>query len=415
MPGANTFLGRQPIVDRRERVVANELLFRSEAHRDRAVVEDLDHASLTALVNTFALLGVPAVLGPCRGFFNVTGHVLESELIEFLPRDRVVLEILETEKADASLISRCRELKRLGFSLALDDVVPDDPREALLPLVDVVKVDIPAFTRTQLRTTVRALRGGGRELLAEKVETQDELARCQELGFDLFQGFYFARPVLLQGHSADQRQLGLLRVLELIQRDAENHEIAEELKPQPGVSMALMRLTNSVIHGRAQRVARIEDAVVYLGRRQLERWLTVLLFLGRTGGVRNPLLATAVHRARLMEILAVRMEAAQPGADLGDRAFLVGMLSLVDALLGRPKEEVLAELNLEESSRRAVLEQEGLLGDLLRLTIAFQEGRFPEVEERLEGLGISVSVFQDADQEAFAWQTTLLQDLQGTA
>jgi EAL and modified HD-GYP domain-containing signal transduction protein len=136
----------------------------------------------------------------------------------------------------------------------------------------------------------------------------------------------------------------------------------------------------------------------------------VLLFLGRRGGARNPLLVTAVHRARLMENLAALVEGGRGGGNLTDRAFLVGMLSLVDALLGRPKEQVLAELNLEESTERALVSGAGMLGDLLRLTVRFQEGRFHEVEALLEQLAIPTESFRTADHEAYRWLTALLRD-----
>jgi EAL and modified HD-GYP domain-containing signal transduction protein len=410
MAGSHIFLGRQPIVDRRERTVAYELLFRSADSGERALIDDPDRASITVLTNTFIQLGVPSVLGDCRGFFNVTAAVLHDELIECLPHDRVVLEILETEAVDDELVRRCRQLKRRGFSLALDDVAPDDPREALLPLVDVAKIDLPAFKARDLRALLRSLRRERTKLLAEKVETQAELESCLGLGFHLFQGYYFSRPVLLEGRSENPDQMGLLGVLERIQRDADSAEIAEALKPHPAVSVALLRLTNSAVHGRAQKVARIEDAVTYLGRSQLARWIAVLLFLGRRGGARNPLLVTAVHRARLMENLAALVESGRAGGNLTDRAFLVGMLSLVDALLGRPKEQVLAELNLEESTERALVSGAGVLGDLLRLTVRFQEGRFHEVEALLEQLAIPTESFRTADHEAYRWLTALLRD-----
>ena len=183
-----TFVGRQPIVDRDQRVVAYELLFRSSAEARVADFDEVGRAAVRVMVDTFAALGMEAVLGRAQGFFNVTGEVFLSESIEALPRDRVVLEILESVEPTPEIQARCRELQEAGFAIALDDWVADDPRECLLPWASVVKVDLPAVPRKELRKLVRKLKEAEVQLLAEKVETAEEFEVCRKLGFDLFQG-----------------------------------------------------------------------------------------------------------------------------------------------------------------------------------------------------------------------------------
>jgi len=406
-----TFIGRQPIVDREGRTAAYELLYRASGTSRSARFEDYDHAATRVVVNTFVSLGVEAVLGPWRGFLNIPPGILRSDVIEALPADRVVLEILESVVPDAPVVERCRELKECGFEIALDDWVLDDPRQPLLEVADLVKVDLPQVPRSKLRGLLRGLRRHGVVTLAEKVEGADQFAYCHKLGFDLFQGYYFAEPTILSGRGVDPERLGLLDLLQRLSGGAETGEIADALKTHPAVALNLLRVVNSAAHGRAEKISRVEDAIVFLGRSQVRRWVAILLFAGDgPGGCQGPLLVAAAHRGRLMELLARRVSEGSE-AGLSDRAFLVGLLSLIDALLGAPMEEIVRGLGLEEAAEAALLGEPGLLGDLLALARDAERARFDSLERRLEGLGIPQPVFQQDEHAAYQWIHRLISEL----
>ncbi len=411
----NIFVGRQPIVDRARRVVAYELLFRASRDAQTAVFEEGGRAAVRVMVNTFASLGVEAVLGPYRGFFNVNRSVLLSDALEALPRERVVIEILEEVEADAEVIARCRALRDAGFRIAADDWVLDDPRQALLPHVEIVKVDLPSVPERSLRKLVRELRRADVLLLAEKVEEVEQFDRCVALGFDLFQGYFFARPVVLEGVDLDTTRAILVKLLQQLTVDAPTDQIVETFKQEAKLGLNLLRLVNTA--GRAARVElqTIEDAVRRLGLRQLARWVSILLYAqGDAGELDSPLLRTAAHRGRLMELLASRgaagTEAAGPGVarDATERAFLVGMLSLADALLGRPLPELVHELRLGQETTRALVDRRGPLGDLLRFAESVETGDPTKFEERLEDLDLDLASLQKLDDEAYAWVHGLL-------
>lgn len=195
------FLGRQPIVDRRQHLVAYELLYRSGR---MATAEVRDDAAATAEVmrQAFRRIGIDTVLGECAGFVNVDAEMLFSRRVEALPTDRVVLELLETVVVDERIVSRCRELKRRGFRLALDDFYACSERyEPLLEFADIVKIDVPQLDPESLAALVEKLKLYPGRLLAEKVESWERARECLALGFDLFQGFVFARPSILQSQS----------------------------------------------------------------------------------------------------------------------------------------------------------------------------------------------------------------------
>ncbi len=191
------FLGRQPILDRRQHLVAYELLYRAGRESQARVTDDAV-ATAEVMRRAFKRIGINTVLGECAGFVNVDAEMLYSHRIDALPTDRVVLELLETIAVDEQIVSRCRELKQRGFRLALDDFCScADRYEPLLEIADIVKIDVPQLDPQALAALVRRLKLYPGRLLAEKVETMERARECLALGFDLFQGFVFARPSLL--------------------------------------------------------------------------------------------------------------------------------------------------------------------------------------------------------------------------
>jgi c-di-GMP-related signal transduction protein len=196
-PESESYLALQPIFDRELRLYAYELLFRASDAED-ALVKDDHGASATVMHHVFNKLGADAVLGPHLGFINLDAAMLASSVIERLPKDRVVLEILETVEVNADLIARCAALAHQGFRLALDDFSGQETRfEPLLPIVDVIKVDLHRVARGALAQTTARLRRWPAQLLAEKIDSEEQVQRCLDLGYDLFQGYHLGRPRLI--------------------------------------------------------------------------------------------------------------------------------------------------------------------------------------------------------------------------
>lgn len=407
-----TFVGRQPIVDRDQQVAAYELLFRASAEATVAEFDEVGHAALRVMVNTFASLGAEAVLGSARGFFNVNRELLLSESVEALPKDRVVLEVLEDVEPTPDVAARCRALQEDGYTLALDDWVEDDPRESLLPFVEFVKVDLPAIPEGGLRRLVRTLRRADVQLLAEKVETQEEFDRCHKLGFDLFQGYYFARPTVLEGAPVDVTTSTLLKIIQQIAQQAESDAIVDTLKQDAQLGIDLLRLVNTAGRATRMRLSTLDSAVRHLGLKQLGRWVTILLYVQGAGSdPRNPLLNAAAHRGRLMELLVGTRGAEGGASDQRERAFLVGMLSLAEALLRRPLVGLLADLQLEPAVEAALLSGEGELGRLLSLVVGLERGELAKFEGELASRDLDFAALQQIDNDAYAWVHGLAESL----
>ena len=327
------FLGRQPILDREQRLHAYELLFRSGS-RNFAEVTDGVQATATVIANAFSELGIEAALGSHRGFINVDEAFLFSDMLELLPRHAVVLEILETVPPTPAVVERCAALKAAGFTLALDDVIQLEPEFAdLLALVEIVKVDIQPLSRVQLMQLVMKLKPLGKQLLAEKVDSREQMEQCLKLGFSLFQGYYFAKPTIIAGKKLDHSQLSLMKLMGLLLGDADTSELEAALKPEPGLTINLLRMTNSVGSGCTEKITSLGHAITVLGRRQLQRWLQLLVFAsGSQGNTDNPLLMMAATRPP--DGVAGRRSAAGGLDSL--RPGLHGRHHVPDAGIGRP-------------------------------------------------------------------------------
>jgi EAL and modified HD-GYP domain-containing signal transduction protein len=376
----DVFLGRQPILDRQQQLFAYELLFRSaSAEKGKfAAFIDGDQASATDIVDTFSALSLADALGPYQCLIKVDQALLFGEFIDALPPRAVVLEILDTAPQTPEMAVRCEQLRQAGYILAVH-VHPESPDidgQPLLKIAEIIKVDIGRAEPEHLKQLVPALKPLRRTLLAEKVESGGAMRFCRELGFDLFQGYYFARPTVTEGKRLKSSETALLRLLGLISQDAETAEIEAVFKQEPALTISLLRLTNSAGSGLTTRITSLRHAITLLGRRQLLRWLQLLLYSGASSSspAVNPLLQLAATRGRLMELLVDHTpEVRQLGRDLVDQAFMVGILSLMPTMLGTEAREILAQLPLATPVLEALGEYKGVLGDLLTLVEALED------------------------------------------
>lgn len=405
------FLGLQLILDKRQRLVAYELLFRS-GELNAAHIPDNTQATAQVISYAFSHLEIGEALAGYECFINVGKALVMSDAIEILSQQRVTLELLETVVVDLPLIERCRELKKSGFSLALDDYVNDNAFDPFLEIVDVVKIDITQQDWPSTLGIVDKLRNYPVKLLAEKVESHEQYLQCAEAGFDLFQGYYFARPHLVIGRRTPPYQAVMLRLLGLILTDAPDHEIEQILKQDAGLSLKLLRLVNSVSMGLKSKISSFNQAIKIIGRRQMQRWLQLLLYTPQQDeGSYSPLLQLVARRGRLMELLAQRHK--ENDRDFHDRAFMTGVLSLLDALLDRPLIEVIDLVNPADQITDALLHKKGNLGGLLALAEMTERGQFDHAEAILENLGLAVEDLMGAQVEALRWSNGIIEEMGG--
>jgi EAL and modified HD-GYP domain-containing signal transduction protein len=335
-----------------------------------------------------------------------------SDFVRFLPPNKVILEILETVKPTQPLLARVAELKKLGFKFALDDVIEHTSEvEQLLGLVDVIKIDLQGVAKEALGPLVTAMHASGKKLLAEKVETQNEFRLCQELGFDYFQGYYFARPVILSGRKITPSELVILRLLELINSDADNAVIETAVKRDALISLNLLRLVNSRATGPDNRIESVAEALSRLGRKQLRRWLQILLYTtpGNPVELASPLLQLATTRGKLLELMSLQV---RPGDVVGaERAFTVGIMSLADALFSMPMADILDNVELADDVRAALLGRTGDLGTMLDLVERLEKADTDrQFTAALRKLKLTSKQVREIELAAFDWVRELVSE-----
>lgn len=402
------FIGRQPILGRNHELVAYELLFRSGRQKNAAEIPDDLLASAAVISHAFADLGVEQALGPYKGFINCDASLLLSDLLEALPSDKIVLEVLETVDPTPEIVERCRMLKELGYTLALDDFVNFEEKfRPLLDLVEIVKVDLMPLDAANLVSTTQALKKFPLQLLAEKVDSSELAEKCHALGYSYFQGYFFAKPTIIAGKKLGHSQLSLMRLLGLVLEDAETTKLETVLKPEPGLTLNLLRLTNSAATGLRTKITSIRHAITVLGRRQLQRWLQLLLYTDPSGShAVSPLLQLAASRGRLMELLGGKLH---PGrGDFEDLAFMTGIMSLMPTLMSVCLADILRGIELPSSVRKALDSQEGELGTLLKLTEALEAGDGPACSDLADQLpGLDATTINTCLAQALAWANNI--------
>ena len=402
------FLARQPILNTQQKLVGYELLFRG-GPVDHAVVTDHLLASSTVVHNAFYGMGISLVLGKAHGYINADREFLLSDIVDLLSPEQIVLEVLESVEPEQQLLQRMAQLRGRGFKLALDDFIGFTASSArMVESVDIVKVDLMRADARELGDMVRRLRQAKKVLLAEKVETKADFEQAQLLGFDMFQGYHFARPELLSGgQRRSPAKVQLLRLLGLILGDADVGLLEAEFKHHPMLTYNLLRMVNSAAMGLRTRINSLRHALILIGRRPLQSWMQLTLYTAGGGDPTNtPLLQMAAVRGKLMESL-LRASGVNNQSEL-DAAFLTGILSLVDALLEMPLEEILKQLFVSDEVRAALMGQPGRLADLLRLTTMLEGDSSDDLHAALEQFqGVNSEHLLELQFEAFSWANSV--------
>jgi EAL and modified HD-GYP domain-containing signal transduction protein len=396
-PATGVVLARQPIFDADLRLQAFELLYRAVGEDGRPV--DGGKATATVLVAALADVGLQRLVGEQRAFLNVDREFLMAFRPLPLPADRIILELVEDQVVDDDLIAVLAELKAAGFSLALDNFDYRPEYEPLLELADIAKLDVQALSPERQAENIDRLRERGVEIIAEKVETRDELEQCRRLGITTFQGFFFERPELVEGRPTPTLRLGALA--ELLEAEDDDFDAVEALiRHDVGVSHKLLRLANSAHVAPRHQVRSIRHALALIGGRTVRRW-TTLLMLAEARGHAHELLVTALIRARCCEVRAWRVAEAD-----ADRAFTAGLFSVADALLDTPLEEVLEALPFDEAMTAALLEHKGPEGRILKAVVDYEHGRFDDAAADRDVTGLSDSYY-----DAVEWATEAILSL----
>ncbi len=395
----NLFVARQPILDGDKRTVGYELLFRADEENTFSE-RDPDMATGRVVHDSLLEFGLNSLVGARKAYINITRQTLLDELYAMLPREQVVVELLETVSPTPDIIEACKKLKKNGYSLALDDFTYRPEFEPLLALADIVKVDILATPAAERAALVKRLAPFQVRLLAEKVETSELFRETLDLGYELFQGYFFQRPELVARSGIPRFKVNYLRFLESVNREEMNFlELERVIKREVSLSIKLLRYLNSAASGLRQEVTSIKHALVLLGERSLRKWASVVALVDMGEEKPAELVITGLSRARFCEIMGKHAGYADRELSL----FMMGILSVGEALLGHSLEEIMKEISVAPDVRDALLGADTPLGRLLKLTIAYERGDWDEVAARLEGFAGARDDVAWAYRDAVQW------------
>jgi c-di-GMP-related signal transduction protein len=394
-----TYVARQPIFDRERKVYAYELLFRSGPENFFSSTNP-DLASGKVIHDGLAVFGLAGLLGGKKAFINVTRNVLVQNLIGVLPAESTVAEILETVQPEPAVLEACHALKSSGYLIALDDFVFRPELAPLLALADIVKIDFVATPPAERGKVVEPLRSGPFRLLAEKVETKEDFRQAVELGFSLFQGYFFCKPEMVAAKDIPAFKLNIVRFLHEIHRPGLDLERLDRvIRQDVSLSVKLLRFLNSAAFAFVREVTSIRHALMLLGERPMKKWATLVAMTSLGEDHPQELLVTCLVRARLGELLG-------PEAGLGDQApdlFLVGLLSALDVLLGRPLAETLAEIPVSQGIKTALLKHGPPLGPVYELILAAERADWAPTLALAVQLGLTEERLAELYGQAVEW------------
>jgi EAL and modified HD-GYP domain-containing signal transduction protein len=391
------FVSRQPILDATGKVFGYELLHReTSSPSPGAVGETADAAGARGLTDVVLGLGLDTLAEGKPAFLNFTRDLLVGQAATLLPAAKTVIQLRRGLQVDEDVVKACHELHDAGYRLALD-FISDPESERLLPFVKFLKIDVRSMSSAAAATLVKRFSAGNAKVIAEKVESADAFKEAKAAGFSLFQGYYFCRPITCKASALPQRKLAYMQLLTALrQPNVGVREIEEIVKHDVSLSYRVLRCVNSAAFGLRSEVTSIRQALVMIGIAPIRKWVSVWSIAGLTSGGTSELATVSLLRARCCELLGEKL-----GGRVADsEMFLLGLCSLLDAILDRPLEEAIADLPLPADVRNALLGGDNVPRQILDVVVAYENGNWDEALEKAHALGLSedspATVYSDA-------------------
>ena len=396
----DVFIARQPIFDTKQGVYGYELLYRSSRENVYSGA-DGDKASLSVIGNSLLIIGSQQISQGKRVFVNFTRKLLLEGAATYLPKEIGVIEILEDVVPDEELIEAIKTIRSQGYTLALDDfVLRGNEYNPLLELVDIIKVDFRQTDKAERKSIAQRFPGTGRvKLLAEKTETREEFNSAVEMGYSYFQGYFFCKPVILARRSISGHKMNYLRILKEVSGENPSFKkIGSIIEHNPSLAYKLLQYINSAFFGLRREVSSIMHALELLGVDEIRKWISLALLLELGNDQPQELLKLCLLRARFSEELASRA-----GYKQKSEFFFMGLFSCMDVLLGRPMEEILDELPLTDSIKKALLGEANSFKIVFDLVLSYEKANWTDVAPLASRLGIEEAEIPKIYSKSIEW------------
>jgi len=395
----SVFVARQAIFNRRQKVVAYELLFRDSP---KNFFPDIAEGQATArlIMENQLNLGTRHITSGKKALINIGPESLELDLCAFLPCQDVVIELLESIEPTDTNYELCRELFHSNFNLALDDFVYKPQWDRFLKLVKLIKFDITITPLNDIHPIIKKLKDHKQiKLLAEKIETQEEYEVAAGMGFDYFQGYFFAKPTMMKHNDIDYNY-GLVVAIyaEIMGPNPDLTKIAALFELDAALAYKLLRLINSGVFPIQSKIASLKQALVYLGQERLKKFVSLIVTAHTAGKKPAELMQVCVVRARFCELIAKKVAKHQSG-----EAFLTGLFSLLDAILDQPLSLLVEKLPFQDEIKAALLEEKNTLYYILKVVKAYETGSWWALEQAVIFLNIQSDILPELYQKSVDW------------
>jgi c-di-GMP-related signal transduction protein len=398
-------VARQPIFDIRKKISGYELLFRDQTARYNPNV-DGDVATSTVLANSYFSIGMDSLVGDKKSFINFTQSLLQQKYPLLLPKEATVIEILENVQPTPKLISACMEMAQKGYTFALDDFTYAPELQPLIELAHIIKFDFRLTSAEIIQDYLRKIkRQDNLILLAEKIETHEEFQQALDMGFNLFQGFFFCKPELISGKEIPGNQLALLQIMAAVNRpEFDIGEIETLIAPDVSLAYKLLRYINSAFFAKAQKISSIQQALVYMGETEIRRFVSLIAMSNLAQDKPGELIRAACVRGKFCELLGGVIQQQVAPSEL----FTLGMFSLIDAILDQPMQIVMKELPLANDIKTALIDRKGRLIGYLLLVETYEKGQWEQMTKVAQVMKIQEEKLPELYLEACKWSNSFM-------
>lgn len=399
-------IARQPIFNRKMQVFGYELLYRridTENFYATGFVSD-DEASSSVILNSFFNYGIKEMTGGRPAFINFTSNLLTNQIATLFPSDALIIEILETVEETPEILDRCRELKAMGYRLALDDFVLTEKNIHLAELADIIKIDFTLSSIDEIQSTISRLRRDNLTFLGEKIETQEMFKQAMQMRFNFFQGYFFAKPLIVSGESLRPLAVNYLRLIQMVNKpEFSFRSVTHIIMQDVFLSFQLLKLVNSVAFGFQTRIKTIHHALVALGSSEVRKWVSLISMMGVCSGPKE-LHKISLGRAKFCEMLApIVGYKGDPSA-----LFFTGLFSTMDVITNRPFDVICSEIAVSDETYDALVHKKGSHYPFLALSMNYEQGEWGKVNVFADELGISTSDLGNMYLQAIAWCDSIL-------
>jgi len=370
------FVARQPIFDLKLNVFAYELLYRDKDNL--AIINDGDKATSNVVINSFFDIGFYTLTENKRAFINFTYNLIKEEIITLFPKDQIIIEVLEDVEIDEDMISSLKILKELGYTIALDDFCLKNINKykSIIEYIDILKVDFMLNNKKEIQAIPKLFNNGKIIFLAEKIESKEDFDEAVKYGYKLFQGFFFSKPVTIKGKTVSGSKLNCIEILkELNKENPDFDDISHIVERDISLSYNLLKLINSTVFYKKNKIISIKQALVMLGFKEIRKWISLLILRDANKEKPDEIMKGAIIRGKIAELLSIKLGLSNRKSE----AFLMGMFSLIDVIMDMTIDDLINDLPLNDDVKRALLGEDNIFRDILNIITFYEKGQWNDI------------------------------------